>query len=54
MSDGSKIYVTKDRIELCVGGSSLVITPETIQANQKTLPAAPAAPAEEPSSGSNE
>jgi type VI secretion system secreted protein VgrG len=38
-SFGSLIHLTQDRIELTVGSSSLVITPELIQLNGKTLPA---------------
>ena len=37
-SQGAKIHMTKDKIALTVGASSLVITPTSIQANGKTMP----------------
>lgn len=54
-SYGSRIHLTQDRIELRVGSSSLVITPELIQANGKTLPVVDAPPPSgAPSTGEGE
>jgi type VI secretion system secreted protein VgrG len=47
-SFGSTIHLTQDRVEICVGGSSLVITPQMIQANGKTFPATGNPPPQEP------
>jgi type VI secretion system secreted protein VgrG len=53
MSFGSLVHVTQDRIELKVGDSSIVITPQSVQVNGKTFPMAQAsAPTETPKSGS--
>jgi type VI secretion system secreted protein VgrG len=42
-SMGSTVYLTEDRIELRVGDSSIVVTPELVQINGKTLPVIPGA-----------
>lgn len=47
-SQGAKLHLTKNRIELRVGASSLVITPTHIQANDKTMPSSGPQPEPDP------
>lgn len=42
---GARLQVTNDKIEMTVGGSSVVIEPGFVQINGKTMPAPPAPPA---------